>query len=57
MNRNAIWPIFLIVLGVVLLAINLDIIEFAELRRMVGKWWPVVLIIIGVAALIPKKSR
>lgn len=57
MNRNTVWPVLLIVLGVVLLANNLDIIEFAKLRHIIVKWWPVVLIIIGVAALVPKKGK
>jgi len=57
MNRNAVWPVLLIVLGVVLLAHNLGLIHFAQLRAIIGTWWPVVLIIVGVAALIPKKGK
>lgn len=57
MNRNAIWPVILIVLGVVLLAHNLGLIHFAQLRAIVAVWWPLALIVIGVAALVPKKDR
>jgi hypothetical protein len=57
MNRNAIWPVIMIVLGVVLLAHNLDYIRFAQLRAIIGTWWPVVLIVIGVAALVQKKGK
>jgi len=57
MNRNAIWPVIMIVLGVVLLAHNLGYLPFAQLRAIVGTWWPVVLIVIGVAALIQKKGK
>ena len=56
MNRNAIWPVILIVLGVVLLAHNLGMIHFAQLRAIIAVWWPLVLIIVGVAALVPKKD-
>jgi membrane-bound ClpP family serine protease len=57
MNRNTVWPVLLIVLGVVLLAHNLGLIHFAQLRAIIGTWWPVALIIIGVAALVPKKGK
>jgi len=57
MNRNAIWPVILIVLGVVLLAHNLDLLPLGRLRTILAVWWPVILIVIGVAALVPKKSK
>jgi len=57
MNRNAVWPVIMIVLGVVLLAHNLGFIHFAQLRAIIGTWWPVVLIIIGVAALVQRKGK
>ncbi len=57
MNRNAIWPVIMIVLGVVLLAHNLGYVPFAQLRAIVGTWWPVVLIVIGVAALVQRKGK
>jgi len=57
MNRNAIWPVILIVLGVVLLAHNLDLLPLGRLRTILAVWWPVILIVIGVAALVPKKTK
>jgi hypothetical protein len=55
MNRNAVWPVILIVLGVVLLAHNLGFLPFGHLRAIFATWWPVILIVIGVAALTQKK--
>ena len=40
--------IALIVIGVVALAVNLDLIEF-NLIALMRKWWPLVLIAIGAA--------
>jgi len=57
MNRNAVWPVILIVLGVLLLAHNLGFIPFAQLRAILSTWWPVILIVIGVAALVQKKDK
>ncbi|MDX1376497.1 MAG: DUF5668 domain-containing protein [Burkholderiales bacterium] len=57
MNRNAIWPITLIVLGVLLLAHNLGFLPFAQLRAILATWWPVILIAIGIAGLVPKKGK
>jgi len=55
MNRNAVWPVLLIVAGVVLLAHNLGFVPFAQLRALIGTWWPVILIVVGVAMLTQKK--
>jgi hypothetical protein len=57
MNRNAIWPVILIVVGVVLLAQNLGFIHFAQLRAILAIWWPAILIVIGVAALMQNKGK
>ena len=54
-NRN-IWPVILIVVGVVFLGHNLGFLPFAQLRTVIATWWPVILIVIGVAALTQKKS-
>ncbi len=40
--------IALIVIGVIALAVNLDLIEF-NLIALMRKWWPLVLIAIGAA--------
>ena len=57
MNRNAVWPVILIVVGVLLLAHNLGFIPFAQLRAILATWWPVILIVIGVAGLVQKKDK
>jgi hypothetical protein len=57
MNRNAVWPVILIVVGVALLAHNLGFIHFAQLRTILAIWWPLILIVIGVAALMQKKGK
>lgn len=57
MNRNAIWPVILIVVGVALLAQNLGFVHFAQLRAILAIWWPVILIVIGVAALVDRKQK
>lgn len=46
-----VWPVILIVLGVVFLASNLGMISFGELRQLLGTWWPLILIAIGIAGL------
>lgn len=56
MNRNAVWPVILIVVGVIFLAHNLGVLPFAELRVVISTWWPVILIVVGVAALTQKKK-
>ena len=38
----------LIVIGVIALAVNLDLIEF-DLVALLRKWWPLALIAVGVA--------
>ena len=42
--------IALIVVGVIALAVNLDLIEF-NLMALMRKWWPLVLIVIGAKLL------
>jgi drug/metabolite transporter (DMT)-like permease len=38
----------LTVIGVIALAVNLDLIEF-DLVNMLRKWWPIGLIVLGIA--------
>ncbi len=51
-SRNIVFPITLIVVGVLFLAYNLGYIGFAELRHVIATWWPVVLIAVGIAGLV-----
>jgi Domain of unknown function (DUF5668) len=54
-RRNLVWPITLIVVGLLFLAYNLGYIRFAQLKDLIGTWWPVVLIALGAAGLIQRK--
>jgi hypothetical protein len=53
-SRGMIFPVVLIVLGVLFLAHNLGYIGFAQLREVVGTWWPLILIAVGVSALVTR---
>lgn len=50
-NRNVVWPVTLIAVGLLFLAYNLGYIRFAELKDIIGTWWPVILIALGLAGL------
>ena len=51
-GRRIVWPIILIVVGLLFLASNLGYLKWAELREFIGTWWPVILIAIGVEQLM-----
>ena len=53
--RRLVWPIVLIVVGVLFLAYNLGYLRYAELKEIIGTWWPLILIALGIAGLIGKK--
>lgn len=55
-RRNLVWPMTLIVVGVLFLAYNLGYMQFAQLKDIIGTWWPVILIALGVGGLV-QKSR
>ena len=54
--RRMVFPIVLIILGVLFLAHNLGFLRFAQLRDLLGTWWPVVLIAVGVAGVIESRK-
>jgi hypothetical protein len=51
-RRNLIWPIVLIVVGVLFLGYNLGYLRFSELKDIIGTWWPLILIALGIAGLV-----
>ena len=53
-NRNIVWPVTLIVVGLLFLAYNLGYLQFAQLKDIIGTWWPVILIALGVAGLVQR---
>jgi hypothetical protein len=51
-----VWPIVLIVLGVLFLAHNLEYIQWRQLREILGTWWPLILIALGLAQLARRRK-
>lgn len=54
-RRNFVWPVALIVVGLLFLAYNLGYLRFSELKDIIGTWWPLILIALGVAGLVQKR--
>ncbi len=54
--RKMVFPIVLIVLGVLFLAHNLGYLRSAELKDIIATWWPVILIAVGIAALVDRSK-
>jgi hypothetical protein len=50
--RRIVWPIILIVVGVLFLASNLGYLQWAELRGFLATWWPLILIAVGAEQLV-----
>ncbi len=57
MNPRKVWPVILIVLGVLFLAHNLGYLPFRDLRELIGTWWPLILIAVGVAHLLAREKK
>ena len=55
--RKAVFPIVLIVLGVLFLAHNLGYLPFRDLRELLQTWWPLVLIAVGVSILLTREKK
>ena len=51
-RRNLVWPIVLIVVGLLFLGYNLGYLKFSELKDIIGTWWPLILIALGIAGLV-----
>ena len=54
--RNLVWPIVLIVVGLLFLAYNLGYLRYVELKEIIGTWWPLILIALGIAGLVQQKK-
>ena len=54
-NRNLVWPIALIVVGLLFLAYNLGYLQYAQLKDIIGTWWPLILIALGLGGLLQRK--
>jgi hypothetical protein len=55
--RKAVFPVVLIILGVLFLAHNLGFLPFRELRELLHTWWPLILIAVGVSILVSRDSK
>ena len=53
-SRNIVWPVTLIVVGLLFLAYNLGYLQFAQLKDIIGTGGPVILIALGVAGLVQR---
>jgi hypothetical protein len=51
-RKNLVWPIVLIVVGLLFLGYNLGYLKFSELKDIIGTWWPLILIALGIAGLV-----
>ena len=51
-RRNLVWPIVLIVVGLLFLGYNLGYLKFSELKDIIGTWWPLILIALGIAGVV-----
>ena len=54
-GRRVIFPIILIVVGVLFLLSNLGFLQWGQLRTFIGTWWPVILIAIGIEHLMRRR--
>jgi len=55
-DKRIVWPVVLIVVGVLFLASNLGYLNWGQLRSFLATWWPVILIAIGVEQLIRRRK-
>jgi lipopolysaccharide export LptBFGC system permease protein LptF len=51
-GKRIVWPIILIVVGLLFLASNLGYLQWHELRAFLATWWPLILIAIGIEQLV-----
>ncbi|HEU4352257.1 MAG TPA: DUF5668 domain-containing protein [Burkholderiales bacterium] len=54
-RENLVWPVVLIVLGVLFLAHNLEFLQWRQLREILSTWWPLILIALGIAQLARRR--
>jgi hypothetical protein len=55
-DNNVVWPVTLIVVGILFLAYNLGYLQFSQLKEIIGTWWPGILIALGIAGLVQRKK-
>ena len=53
-REGVVWPMVLVILGILFLAHNLDFIQWRQLREILSTWWPLILIAVGVYLLVQR---
>ena len=48
-REGVVWPMVLVILGILFLAHNLDFVQWRQLREILSTWWPLILIGLGLA--------
>jgi ribose/xylose/arabinose/galactoside ABC-type transport system permease subunit len=54
-REGLVWPMVLVILGVLFLAHNLEFIQWRQLREILSTWWPLILIALGLAQLARRR--
>jgi len=52
---GVVWPMVLVILGLLFLAHNLEFIQWRQLRDILSTWWPLILIALGLAQLARRR--
>ena len=54
-REGVVWPMLLVILGLLFLAHNLEFIQWRQLREILSTWWPLILIALGLAQLARRR--
>ena len=54
-REGVVWPMLLVILGLLFLAHNLEFIQWRQLRDLLSTWWPLILIALGLAQLARRR--
>jgi ribose/xylose/arabinose/galactoside ABC-type transport system permease subunit len=54
-RESVVWPMVLVILGLLFLAHNLEFLQWRQLRELLSTWWPLILIALGLAQLARRR--
>lgn len=54
-SSGIVWPLILIVVGLLFLAYNLGYVKYAQLKDIIQTWWPLILIALGIGGLLQRR--
>jgi ribose/xylose/arabinose/galactoside ABC-type transport system permease subunit len=54
-RESVVWPMLLVILGLLFLAHNLEFLQWRQLRELLSTWWPLILIALGLAQLARRR--